>query len=161
MKSFRGPIVPLLVALLSIGVSARADWPEFRGPFGDGHVSAPGDRRPVGLPLHWDETKNIKWKTPIPFHGQSTPVILDGQIWVTTATEEGNDLYAICVDAESGKILINEKVFHTDQPEPLGNGKGMNCYATPTPLLENGRVYLHFGSAFTACLDTATGKTLW
>jgi hypothetical protein len=63
-------------------------------------------------------------------------VISDGLIWLTTATEEGNDLYAICVDAETGKVRFNNLVFHTDQPEPLGNGKGMNCYATPTPLLE-------------------------
>jgi outer membrane protein assembly factor BamB len=158
--------LPSLAAILgaiwlALGSTARADWTEFRGPFGDGHVSAPGDAKAVGLPLHWDETKNVKWKTPIPFHGQSTPVVLDGRVWVTTATEEGNDLYVLCVDAATGKVLINEKVFHTDKPEPLGNGKGMNCYATPTPLLEKGRIYVHFGSAFTACLDTATGKTLW
>lgn len=147
--------------LLVVGLSARAQWLEFRGPTGDGHVAEAGATKPIGLPLHWDETKNIKWKTPIPFHGQSTPVILDGQIWLTTATEEGNDLYVICVDAETGKVRFNELVFHTDQPEPLGNGKGMNCYATPTPVLEKGRVYVHFGSPFTACLDTATGKVLW
>jgi len=147
--------------LASAGAARSVDWTEFRGPFGDGHVTAPGDNTPIGLPLHWDETKNIVWKTPIPFHGQSTPVILDGQIWVTTATEEGNDLYVLCVDQASGKVLFNEKVFHTDKPEPLSNGKGMNCYATPTPLLEKGRVYVHFGSPFTACLDTATAKILW
>lgn len=124
-------------------------------------MTVPGTSKTVGLPLRWDETKNVKWKTPIPFHGQSTPVILEGKIWVTTATEDGTDLYAMCIDAETGKVLINEKVFHTDQPEPLGNGKGMNCYATPTPLLEKGRVYVHYGSPFTACLDSATGKTLW
>ncbi len=150
-----------LVSFLTLGLAVRADWTEFRGPTGDGHVAASGATKPIGLPLHWDETKNIKWKTPIPFHGQSTPVIADGLIWLTTATEEGNDLYAICVDAETGKVRFNELVFHTDQPEPLGNGKGMNCYATPTPVLENGRVYIHFGSPFTACLDAHTGKVLW
>ncbi|HTH48236.1 MAG TPA: PQQ-binding-like beta-propeller repeat protein [Candidatus Limnocylindria bacterium] len=149
------------VALLALGLSARADWPEFRGPTGDGHVSAPGATKPIGLPLHWNETNHVVWKTPIPFHGQSTPVIQDGQIWLTTATEEGNDLYVIGVDEKTGKIRFNELVFHTDQPEPLGNGKGMNCYATPTPVLEHGRLYVHFGSPFTACLDTHTGKVLW
>ncbi len=160
-RDWRCLTVPLVAWLLAAGIPARADWPEFRGPQGDGHVSGPGESKPVGLPLHWDETKNIKWKTPIPFHGQSTPVIAEGKIWVTTATEDGTDLYALCVDAGSGKVLVNEKVFHTDQPEPLGNGKGMNCYATPTPLLEQGKVYVHFGSPFTACLDAATGKALW
>ena len=151
----------LFASVLSLNVAVRADWLEFRGPTGDGHVSAPGNTNRIGLPLHWDETKNINWKTPIPFHGQSTPVIQDGKVWVTTATEEGNDLYVLAVDAESGKILFNEKVFHTDKPEPLGNGKGRNCYATPTPVLEKGRIYVHFGSAFTACLDTSTAKVIW
>lgn len=141
--------------------SAQANWPEFRGPRGDGHVGSPGDAKPTGIPLHWDETKNIRWKTPIPLRGQSTPVIQDKQIWLTTATEDGTDLFVICVDADTGKIIFNIPVWHTDKPEPLGNGAGMNCYATPTPLLEKGRLYVHFGSPLTACLDTATGKILW
>lgn len=149
------------VALLAFGLSARAEWLDFRGPTGDGHVSAPGATKPIGLPLHWSETNNVIWKTPIPFHGQSTPVIAEGKIWLTTATEEGNDLYVISVDEKTGKVLSNDLVFHTDQPEPLGNGKGMNCYATPTPYLEKGRVYVHFGSPYTACIDTHTGKVLW
>jgi outer membrane protein assembly factor BamB len=151
----------VVAGILSVAFSLRAEWQEFRGPFGNGHVSAPAETRPIGLPLEWSETNHIRWKTPIPFHGQSTPLILEGKVWVTTATEDGNDLYVLGIDAESGKVLFNEKVFHTDKPEPLGNGKGMNCYATPTPVLEEGRLYVHFGSAFTACIDTKTGKTLW
>ena len=139
----------------------RADWPEFRGPWGDGHVSAPGDTKPIGLPLHWSETNNVKWKTEIPYRGWSTPVVMGGQVWLTTATEDGHDFFAICVDAETGKIRFNEKVFHSDNPEPLGNGASMNCYATPSPVIEPGRVYVHFGSFGTACLDTSTGKVLW
>ena len=127
-----------------------ADWPEFRGPWGDGHASAPGDTKLVGFPLHWSETENIKWKTEIPHRGWSTPVVLGGQVWLTTATVEGNDDFAICVDKDNGKILFNEKVFHTDSPEPLGNGASMNSYATPSPVIEPGRVYVHFGSAGTA-----------
>ena len=67
----------------------KADWPEFRGPRGDGHVSAPGDTRLIGLPLHWSETNNVKWKTEIPYRGWSTPVVMNGQVWLTTATIEG------------------------------------------------------------------------
>ncbi len=152
----------LLLAALTFGVlTARADWPEFRGPSGDGHVSAPGNAKPIGLPLHWSETNNIKWKTEIPYRGWSTPVVMGGQVWLTTATPEGRDYFAVCVDQENGKILFNEKVFHTDNPEPLGNGASMNCYATPSPVIEPGRVYVHFGSPGTACLDTRTGKVLW
>jgi len=152
-----GFLFPVLLAATLV----HADWPEFRGPWGDGRTSAPGDTNLIGFPLHWSETNNIKWKTEIPFRGWSTPVIMNGQVWLTTATEAGNDYFAICLDKDSGKILFNEKVFHADQPEPLGNGASMNCYATPSPVIEPGRVYVHYGSAGTACLDTKTGKVLW
>ena len=156
-----GKLLSLLVLLAFGGPAARADWPEFRGPWGDGHVSPPGDLKPIGLPLHWSETNNIKWKTEIPYRGWSTPVVMGGQVWLTTATEDGHDFFAICVNAETGQVRFNEKVFHSDDPEPLGNGASMNCYATPSPVIEPGRVYVHFGSFGTACLDTRTGKVLW
>jgi outer membrane protein assembly factor BamB len=131
---------PLVAAIyVTFGwTAAGADWPEFRGPSGDGHASALSDSKPRGLPVRWSETNNIKWKT-----------------------EDGHDFFAICVDADTGKIRFNEKVFHNDNPEPLGNGGSMNCYATPSPAIEPGRVYVHFGSLGTACLDTQTGKVLW
>lgn len=152
----------LSLAALTFGLlSAAADWPDFRGPRGDGHVSPPGVTKPVGLPLRWSETNNIKWKTEIPFKGISTPVVMGNQVWLTTATPEGHDYFAICVDKERGNILFSEKVFHTDDPEPLGNGASMNSYATPSAVIEPGRVYVHFGSPGTACLDTKTGKVLW
>ena len=138
---------------------AQADWPEFRGPLGNGLVAPPGDAAPVGLALHWSETENVTWKTPIPLRGWSTPVVAGNDIWLTTATEDGHDFYAICVDVETGAIRINEKVFHADNPEPLGNA--VNCYASPSPVIVPGRVFVHFGSYGTACLDTATGKALW
>ena len=119
---------------LAIGSSTRAaDWPEFRGPTGDGHATAAGDATPLGLPLEWSESKNVRWKTEIPHRGWSTPVVLDGQVWLTTATEDGHDFYAICVDAETGKVLHNEHVFHCDEPEPLGNN--VNCYAACSPAI--------------------------
>ena len=114
-----------------------------------------------GLPLHWSETNNIKWKTEIPHKGISTPVVMDGKVWLTSATVDGHDFFAICVDAESGKIRLNEKLFHSDHPESLGNGASMNSYATPSAVIEPGRVYVHFGSFGTACLDSTTGKVLW
>ncbi len=157
----RFPFFLSLILLAFGALAVRADWPEFRGPWGDGHVAAPGDTHPIGLPLHWSETNNVKWKTEIPHRGWSTPVVMGGQVWLTTATEDGHDFFAISVDAESGKIRFNEKVFHSDNPEPLGNGASMNCYATPSPVIEPGRVYVHFGSFGTACLDRETGKVLW
>ncbi|MCU0787894.1 MAG: PQQ-binding-like beta-propeller repeat protein [Verrucomicrobia bacterium] len=111
--------------------------------------------------MHWSESSNVVWKTEIPHRGWSTPVVMGGQVWITTATEDGHDYHVLCVDAADGDVLFSEKVFHTDNPEPLGNGASMNSYATPSSLIEPGRVYVHFGSPGTACLDTLTGKVLW
>ncbi|HKQ40739.1 MAG TPA: PQQ-binding-like beta-propeller repeat protein [Verrucomicrobiae bacterium] len=136
--------------------TARGDWPEFRGPRGDGHV--PGKS---ALPLHWSETNNVKWKTEIPYQGISAPIIMGGQVWLTTATPDGHDFFVICVEAETGRVRVNEKLFHSDNPESLGNGKGMNTYATPSGAIEPGRVYVHFGKFGTACLDASTARVLW
>jgi outer membrane protein assembly factor BamB len=158
----RGGVFVGLLLLTLAGVQTAAggdDWPEMRGPWRNGYVQSAGDTTPIGLPLHWSETDNIKWKTEIPFRGWSTPVVLGGQVWLTTATEEGHDFYVLCLDAATGKILVNKKLFHSDNPEPLGNT--VNSYATPSPVIEPGRVYIHFGSYGTACLDTATAKILW
>ena len=89
-----------LILLNSLAV--QADWPTFRGPQGDGHVSAPGDTNRVGLPLTWSESQNVKWKTEISERGWSTPVVMNGQVWLTTAPVDGHDFYVLCVDAESG-----------------------------------------------------------
>ena len=150
------------MSLALIGPGASADWPEFRGPRGDGHVlSADGTEKPLGLPLTWSETNNIRWKTEIPYRGWSAPVVMNNRIWLTTATVDGHDFFAISVDSQTGKILVNEKLFHSDNPEPLGNGASMNSYATPSPVIEPGRVYVHFGAFGTACLDSTSGKVLW
>jgi outer membrane protein assembly factor BamB len=144
----------LLAPTMSAG-----DWPEFRGPWGNGLASIPSSRKSLGLPLNWSETENVKWKTPIPHHGWSTPVVMNNQIWLTTATLEGHDFFVICVDAYSGVIRLNEMLFHADNPEPLGNP--LNSYASPSPVIESGRVYVNFGSYGTACLDTKTFELLW
>src|SRR5881628_2531818 len=72
-------IIGICFLLVSIGL-ARADWPEFRGSQGDGHAP----KASVGLPLNWDETNHVSWKTPIPHKGWSTPLVMNGQVWLTT-----------------------------------------------------------------------------
>ena len=141
-----------LVVLHGI-VYAGDGWPMFRGSRGNGSVA---DAR---LPLLWSETNNVRWKIAIPHVGWSTPVVQGDQVWVTSATEKGTNFFAFCVDVKTGKLLFEKQLFHADAPEPLGNG--VNCYASPSPAIEPGRVYVHFGSYGTACLDTVTGEVLW
>jgi outer membrane protein assembly factor BamB len=127
------------------------DWPEFRGPTGQGH----SDER--GLPLVWSETKNVRWKVAIPGRGWSSPAIQGDRIWLTTATEEGKSLRAISVDRNTGAILQNVEIFRIKSP---GNLNSKNSQASPTPVLEGDRVYLHFGAYGTACI-TQSGEVVW
>ena len=133
---------------------ARADtpWSEFRGPTGDG-VS-----HDAGLPVEWSETKVVAWKTPIPGKAWSSPVIADGVVWMTNATEDGKRLSAVAVDCASGKVLHDIALFAPAEP---AFAHAFNSHASCTPVLEGNRFYAHFGSAGTACVDTGTGAILW
>lgn len=155
----RSYLIVFFTLLAPHAAAAASDWPQFRGPHGNGLASNPGDPKPLGLPLNWSETENVVWKTPIPHVGWSTPVAMNGRIWLTTATLKGHDFFVICVDADSGEILLNKRAFHVDDPEPLGNP--INCYASPSAVLEPGRVYVSFGSYGTACLNTETFDVMW
>ncbi len=146
------PILAVAICLFAVRVRAGENWPQFRGPNEDGLTAE------TGLPLTWSETENIVWKTPIPGKAWSSPVIWGDQIWVTNAPEDGKQLYAVCVDRNSGQIVHNVKVFDIPDPQFC---YPMNSYASPTPAIEAGRVYVHFGVHGTACLDTASGKVLW
>src|SRR5215510_4115250 len=127
------------------------DWPEFRGPTGQGL----SDER--GLPMVWSETKNLRWKAAIPGRGWASPAIQGDRIWLTTATDEGKSLRAISIDRKTGAILQNVEVFRL---KSLGNLNSKNSQASPTPVLEGDRVYLHFGANGTACI-TQSGEIVW
>jgi outer membrane protein assembly factor BamB len=145
---------PLLAADKGPTSAGSVDWPQFRGPNGTGVSKA------TGLPTEWSERKNVAWKTAIHDKGWSSPVVLGKQVWVTTARDDGKAQWAVCVDRDSGKVIHDVKVFDTPKV-PYTFIKDLNSHASPTPAVEKGRVYVHFGSAGTACLDTATGKKLW
>lgn len=144
----------LITALLLNSTTPRADenWPQFRGPTGQGVADA------TGLPVTWSETENVKWKTPLKGKAWSSPVVWGAQVWVTTATEDGRQLGAIAIDRESGRVVHDVALFSVEQPQYADK---FNSYGSPTPVIEAGRVYVTFGSAGTACLDTATGKVIW
>ena len=143
--------MPRVATLLFLLFSLGQDWPQFRGPTGQG-IS---EER--GLPLTWSETKNVRWKVAIPGRGWSSPVIQGDRIWLTTATEEGRSLRAIAVDVNSGAIQQNVEIFRLKSPK-LSNPK--NSFASPTPIVEGDRVYLHFGAYGTACI-TQSGEIVW
>jgi outer membrane protein assembly factor BamB len=128
-------------------------WNQFRGPRGDGTSDA------KSLPVEFGETKNVRWNAPIHDEGWSSPVVWGNQIWLTTARRSGQQLYAICVDLESGAIVHDIKVF--DVADPQKAYEGYNTHATPTPIVEEGHVYVHYGAYGTACLDTRSGERVW
>lgn len=151
MKRWIG--LPLLLLMsCALAVWASDQWPQFRGPEGTGHSDV------KGLPLNWSESQNVIWKTAIHDRGWSSPVVYGNQIWLTTASPDGRKLYALCLDRETGRIVRDLKLFEVVQPQ---YAHPFNSYASPTPAIEAGRVYITFGSPGTACLDTKTGKVLW
>ena len=166
------------IALLLLAFShvSAEEWPEWRGPNGQGISSA------KGLPETWSETSGVVWKAELPGRGHSTPVLTGNQLWLTTALEKAAtpdqvkarlatntgdqpltvldsvSLRVLCVDSISGKVLHDMEVLNVKDPQWAHQ---LNSYASPSPILENGRLYAHFGSLGTVCLDTATLKILW
>ena len=134
------------------GVAGHAeDWPEFRGPTGQGHSSE------RGLPLEWSESRNVVWKTAVPGRGWSSPVVAAGRVWLTTATDKGASLRALAFDVETGRELVNTEVVRIRGGDLL-NPK--NSRASPTPIVEGDRVYVHYGADGTAALTTS-GEVVW
>ena len=146
----------MILATLS-AAAPTAQWPQFRGPTGQGQASE------TGLPLEWSESRNVLWKTPVPGRGWSSPSISAERVWLTTAIagsegrRRGVSLRALAFDVASGREVVNTEVFLVDRPEEL-NAK--NSYASPTPIVDGDRVYVHFGAQGTAAL-TATGEIVW
>jgi len=127
-------------------------WPDYRGPRADG-VALDAD-----LPLEWGEDRNVRWKTEVHGRGWSSPVVHASEAWMTTATPEGHELSVVCVDLEDGAVLHDLLLLEVEEPEFRN---ALNSYASPSPVIEEGRVYVHFGTYGTACLDTESGETLW
>jgi outer membrane protein assembly factor BamB len=173
-----------LLAVMALPASlspAGESWPQFRGPDGQGRADD------ESLPLHWSETEgeNIVWKTPLLGRGWSSPVVEDGRIWVTAADERAATseeaaralekvahigvakqmeavgsvtLSAIELDLATGRELQKVELFTVESPPPI---HGLNSYASPTPVIADGRVVCHFGNMGTACVDASTGDVLW
>ena len=163
-------ILPVM-ALCFSSAFAGDSWPGFRGPSADGRSDA------TNVPTAWSESENIGWKTAIHGRGHSSPVVLGNQVWVTTADEVRGEkkpaakkgappanpiqevsLFAVCLDRDTGKVAHDIKLGSQRDPQYC---HPFNSYASPTPFVEKGRLYAHFGSLGTWCVDTATGKPIW
>jgi outer membrane protein assembly factor BamB len=136
-----------------LGLTLQAEnWPAFRGPTGQGHSTE------EGLAVEWSELHNVLWKTPVPGQGWSSPVVSGGRVWMTTAVVgHGASLRAMAFDATTGRQVVDVEVFGSRRGELL-NPK--NSLASPTPIIEGERVYVHFGAEGTAAL-TSSGEILW
>ena len=153
----RVQLMVILILLLGSSVVpaqtlATPHWNQFRGPTGNGHATS------SDLPINWSESENIAWKVPVHGRGWSSPVIWGDQIWLTTATDDGTKMFAMCFDRRTGKTIHDVLVFENLEPRFR---HPTNSYASPTPVIEAGRVYVHFGSYGTACLNTETGDKIW
>jgi outer membrane protein assembly factor BamB len=138
--------------VLNSAMSQSENWTHFRGNRLNGIANS------VGSPINFNDTLNVKWKTEIPGKGLSSPVIFEDQVWITSASEDGKELFAVCLDFESGDITNKISLFTPDSVMPKSS---LNSYATPTPCIENGFVYAHFGSLGTACINTFNGEVVW
>src|SRR5712692_4041618 len=144
----------LLLLWQPVALAAQTErWPEFRGPTGQGHSTE------RDVPLEWSESRNVLWKTQVQGRGWSSPVVEGDRVWLTTAisARSGTSLRAMAFDVETGREVVNVEVFHLGDSDLL-NAK--NSHASPTPIVEGDRVYVHFGSSGTAAL-TKSGEVVW
>ena len=147
-----------IFAVLALALTAHAadEWPQFRGPTGQGISEA------KGVPSEWSDTQHVAWKVEIPGKGWSSPVLSRGRLFLTTAVGEhatGVSLHALCLDAKDGRTLWDTEIF---QPEPTAASAmhRKNSLASGTPIVTADRLYVHFGHMGTAALDLG-GKIVW
>ena len=153
MHSAPGLLVPIVALLLHAADARAQDWPQFRGPTGQ------GDTTERGLPAEWSETRNIAWKAAVHGRGWSSPVVAHGRVWLTTATTDGRDasLRLVAYAIDSGQEALNVEVFRL-RDATLLNEK--NSHASPTPIVDGERIYVHFGAEGTAAV-TIAGEIVW
>lgn len=141
-----------MVVWSAILAPAAQPWPEFRGPTGDGVATD------ANLATMWSEAAGIAWKTAVPGKAWSSPVVWNGPVWMTNATPDGRRLSVVAVDRATGETIRDITVFEIESPQFC---HPFNSYASPTPVITDGRIFVHYGSAGTACIDTYSGKMLW
>ena len=161
--------------------NSSPNWPQFRGPLGNGVAQADD------VPVHFGEGASLRWKTPLPGRGWSSPVTKNGKVWMTSAVEKfpseeerlkilkargvdprkfresrvaaSLDLLVLEVDLQTGRLEKEIKLKSLTFPISI---HPVNSYASPTPVLDDeGKLYAHFGTMGTWCVDTGTGEIIW
>lgn len=174
-----------LIAVVLPPVAATENWPEFRGS-NQGHAP-----ESVSVPLTWSASENIEWKIPISGKAWSSPIVVGETVYITTAVEtpierdapaagpsqdDGKgkakgkskgrqaaapraplSLRALAIGLENGEVIWDTELFNLE----AGRIHKKNSHASPTPLYEEGRIYVHFGHNGTACLEAASGEVTW
>tara|TARA_B100000676_G_scaffold312659_1_gene387992 strand:+ start:8740 stop:10005 length:1266 start_codon:yes stop_codon:yes gene_type:complete len=152
-------IVWTIFLIGSVGTTLDAqDWAVFRGPDGDGVTNY------ENLPVQWAADKNVAWSVTVA-EGWSSPVVSEGQVFLTSAVVQDADaekskydLIVAAYDLDTGKLTWQTKVFV--QPETAPRIHQKNSHASPTPIIHDQRLYVHFGHQGTACL-TLDGEMVW
>jgi outer membrane protein assembly factor BamB len=142
----------LLTGFVNHSGGQTVNWTHFRGS------QLNGISTETGFPVEWNDSSQVVWRTEIPGRGWSSPVVFASQVWCTTATPDGKEMFAVCLDFQTGKEIFNIKVF---EPDTVFRKHAINSYATPTPCIEDGYLYVHFGRYGTACIHTGSGEILW
>ena len=143
------------IALCLTLETPAADWPQFRGPTGQGHATD------ASIPVTWDDQQGIAWRVPVEGLGWSSPVVAGERIYLTSAVPQGEDvqlLVAECRSLQDGSIVWRREL-HRQEGEVEIHQK--NSHASPSPLVDGDRVYVHFGPHLTACLKTSDGSPVW
>ncbi len=145
---------PALLAFAATAWGGFSEWPEFRGP------SAQGISLATNVPTRWSASSNVLWKTDAPA-GWSSPVISQGRVYLTGSIEKDGQvsLRALSLDLATGKTAWNVEAINAD-PAAIGAKHRKNGLASPTPIVRDGKLYVHFGHLGTAALDLH-GKILW
>jgi len=134
-------------------LSSAGDWPQWRGPRGDGTSN---DSR---VPIRWDEKENIHWKTPIPGKGHSSPVVWGDRVFITTCLEKEEQRVLLCLDRRDGRILWQRTVLKA----PLEPKHSLNSYASSTPATDGHFIwatFLNIPKFEVYCYDF-DGKLVW
>jgi outer membrane protein assembly factor BamB len=144
----------MLLEIVVAWALGAGDWTQFRGPNSDGTAAGPA------TPLVWSDTENVVWKSPIPGLGWSSPAIADGRVFLTTAVRrgEGLSLRALALDVRTGKILWDREVREVAKAPAIHQ---KNSHASPTPLVRDGSVFVHFGALGMARLAASDGAIQW